>query len=71
MDLINEEINILTDFIKTKYGNHLTESQINNIGKSIGHQIQDSKKLSKIKLDNDVAPFSLPNSNHKDTRRYQ
>ena len=71
MDSINEEIHILTKFIKTKYGNHLTKSQINNISKSIGHQIQDSRDLSKIKLNHDAAPFSIYTTSRKDTRRYQ
>tara|TARA_B100001013_G_C24484158_1_gene392495 strand:+ start:252 stop:467 length:216 start_codon:yes stop_codon:yes gene_type:complete len=71
MDTINEEINILTEFIKKRYGDHLNESQLDNISKSIGHQIQDSKDLSRIKLNNNMAPFSLSNPDHKDTRWYQ
>ena len=43
----NEEINLLTEFIKMKYGDLLTESQLDNISESIGHQIQDSKDLAK------------------------
>ena len=67
----NEEINLLTEFIKMKYGDLLTESQLDNISESIGHQIQDSKDLAKIKLNNNLAPFSLSRPDCKDLPWYR